>query len=153
MKAKTRLFGEIDIEEEKIIHFEQGIIGFPDLQNFTLIYDEEKKGKGAISWLQSMDEPELAIPVMDPLLMYPGYNPTVEKEILKSLGDLTEENLFVLVTVTVPQNIEDIAINLKAPMVINSDTRKAGQIIVEDDFPVKYKIYDQIKSGKEKAGE
>lgn len=153
MKVETRIFGEIDIVEEKIIQFEQGIIGFPDLQNFTLIYDEEKKGKGAISWLQSMDEPELAIPVMDPLLMYPGYNPTVEEEILKSLGDLTEENLFVLVTVTIPQNIKDIAINLKAPMVINSDTRKAKQIIVEDDFPVKYKIYEQIKGGKEKAGE
>ena len=153
MKADTRLFGEIDIDEEKIIQFEQGIIGFPDLQSFTLIYDEEKKGKGAISWLQSMDEPELAIPVMDPLLMYSGYNPTVEEEVLKTLGDLTEENLFVLVTVTIPQKIEDIAINLKAPMVINSDTRKAKQIIVEDDFPVNYKIYEQIKDGKGKTGE
>lgn len=153
MKADTRVFGEIDIEEEKIICFEQGIIGFPDLQKFTLIYDEEKKGKGAISWLQSMDEPELAIPVMDPLLICPDYNPNVENELLKPLGELTEDNLFVLVTVTVPQDIKEVAANLKAPLVINTDTRKASQIIVEDDYPVKYKIYDYIKGNKEKAGE
>ena len=42
MKADTRLFGEIDIKDDKIIKLKEGIIGFPDLQNFTLIHDEEK---------------------------------------------------------------------------------------------------------------
>ena len=153
MKVNTRVFGEIDIEDEKSIFFEQGIIGFPDLQNFALIYNSEKEKKGAISWLQSLDEPTFALPVMDPLTMCPDYNPQVEDELLKPLGELTEDNLFVLVTVTVPQNIEEIAINLKAPIVINSVTRRAGQVIVEDDYPVKYKIYDKIKEAKGKAGE
>jgi len=44
MKANTRLFGKIDIEDSKIIIFKEGIIGFPDLKHFTLIYDEEKEG-------------------------------------------------------------------------------------------------------------
>lgn len=153
MKVDTRVFGEIDIEDEKSIFFEQGIIGFPNLQRFALIYNSEKEKKGAISWLQSLDEPTFALPVMDPLAMCPDYNPQVEDELLKPLGELTEDNLFVLVTVTVPQNIEEIAINLKAPIVINSATRKAGQVIVEDDYPVKYKIYDKIKEAKGKAGE
>lgn len=153
MKVDTRVFGEIDIEDEKSIFFEQGIIGFPNLQNFALIYNSEKEKKGAISWLQSLDEPTFALPVMDPLTMCPDYNPQVEDELLKPLGELTEDNLFVLVTVTVPQNIEEIAINLKAPIVINSATRRAGQVIVEDDYPVKYKIYDKIKEAKGKVGE
>lgn len=153
MKVDTRVFGEIDIEDEKSIFFEQGIIGFPNLQNFALIYNSEKEKKGAISWLQSLDEPTFALPVMDPLTMCPDYNPQVEDELLKPLGELTEDNLFVLVTVTVPQNIEEIAINLKAPIVINSVTRRAGQVIVEDDYPVKYKIYDKIKEAKGKVGE
>lgn len=153
MKVNTRVFGEIDIEDEKSIFFEQGIIGFPNLQNFALIYNSEKEKKGAISWLQSLDEPTFALPVMDPLTMCPDYNPQVEDELLKPLGELTEDNLFVLVTVTVPQNIEEIAINLKAPIVINSVTRRAGQVIVEDDYPVKYKIYGKIKEAKGKAGE
>ena len=48
MKLKTRVFGEIDIDDEKIITFENGIIGFPDLKRFTLIFNEEKK---AVDWI------------------------------------------------------------------------------------------------------
>lgn len=153
MKAATRLFGEIEIDESKIITFEDGIIGFPDMKKFTLIFDEEKEGRPSISWLQSMDEPEIAFPVMDPLFVCEAYNPSVEDELLKNLGTIKEDNLYVLVTVTVPQNIKELAVNLKAPIVINTDTRKASQIIVEDDLPVRYRIYEILEEAKKKAGE
>lgn len=153
MKVTTRLFGEIDIAEDKIIYFEHGMVGFPDMKQFTLIYDCEKDGVPAISWLQSLDEPEVAFPVMDPLLVCEDYNPSVEDELLKPLGEIAEDNLYVLVTVTVPREIENMAVNLKAPIVVNTDTLKACQIIVDDDLPVKYKIYEVLKAAKEKAGE
>ena len=153
MKAATRLFGEIEIDESKIITFEDGIIGFPDMKKFTLIFDEEKEGRPSISWLQSMDEPEIAFPVMDPLFVCETYNPSVEEELLKNLGTIKEDNLYVLVTVTVPQNIKELAVNLKAPIVINTDTRKASQLIVEDDLPVRYRIYEILEEAKKKAGE
>lgn len=153
MKAATRLFGEIEIDESKIITFEDGIIGFPDMKKFTLIFDEGKEGRPSISWLQSMDEPEIAFPVMDPLFVCETYNPSVEEELLKNLGTIKEDNLYVLVTVTVPQNIKELAVNLKAPIVINTDTRKASQIIVEDDLPVRYRIYEILEEAKKKAGE
>lgn len=153
MKAATRLFGEIEIDESKIITFEDGIIGFPDMKKFTLIFDEEKEDRPSISWLQSMDEPEIAFPVMDPLFVCETYNPSVEDELLKNLGTIKEDNLYVLVTVTVPQDIKELAVNLKAPIVINTDTRKASQIIVEDDLPVRYRIYDILEEAKKKAGE
>lgn len=153
MKANTRIFGEIEIQDDKIIRFDNGIIGFPELKEFTLIFDSEKEDKTSISWLQSLNEPELAFPVMDPLTVYPDYNPSIEDELLKPLGELTPDNLFVLVTVTVPADIQEIAVNLKAPIVINTDTKKANQLIVDNDLPVRYKIYDIIQSGKEKAGE
>lgn len=153
MKAATRLFGEIEIDESKIITFEDGIIGFPDMKKFTLIFDEEKEDRPSISWLQSMDEPEIAFPVMDPLFVCEVYNPSVEDELLKNLGTIKEDNLYVLVTVTVPQDIKELAVNLKAPIVINTDTRKASQIIVEDDLPVRYRIYEILEEAKKKAGE
>lgn len=153
MKAATRLFGEIEIDESKIITFEDGIIGFPDMKKFTLIFDEEKEDRPSISWLQSMDEPEIAFPVMDPLFVCEAYNPSVEDELLKNLGTIKEDNLYVLVTVTVPQDIKELAVNLKAPIVINTDTRKASQIIVEDDLPVRYRIYEILEEAKKKAGE
>lgn len=153
MKAKTRLFGEIDIAEDKIIKMEQGIIGFPNMKNFTLIYDLEKGEKDAIKWFQSMDEPEFAMPVMEPQLLVEDYNPSVSEEVWNTLGDITPENSLILATVTIPSEIEKISINLKAPIIINMDTKKANQIIVEDDYPVKYEIYDLLKKGTEKEGE
>mgnify|MGYP000731194647 CR=1 FL=1 len=153
MNIKTKNFGEITIADEKIIEFPSGIIGFPDMKKFTLIFDEEKEGRPSISWLQSMDEPEIAFPVMDPLFVCETYNPSVEEELLKNLGTIKEDNLYVLVTVTVPQNIKELAVNLKAPIVINTDTRKASQIIVEDDLPVRYRIYEILEEAKKKAGE
>lgn len=152
MKAKTRLFGEIEIAEEKIITMEQGIIGFPEYKNFTLIYDSEKEQK-SIQWLQSMDEGDFALPVMKPDMFVPNYSLNVDEELLAPLGALKDEDAFILVTVTVPENIENISINLKAPIIINMANNKACQIIAADDYPVKYKIYELIQKGREKAGE
>ncbi len=154
MKINTRLFGEIEIEEDKIICFENGIIGFPDCKQFTLIFDEDESGESKnISWMQSLDESAFALPVMDPLLVKEDYNPQVEQEYLKSLGNLTTENTYVLVTVTVPAEIKNLSVNLKAPIVINTDELKAEQLIIDDSLPVKYMIYDILQSKKTKAGE
>lgn len=151
MKADTRLFGTIDIEDDKIIKLKEGIIGFPDLQNFTLIHDEEGSGQDSIKWLQSMDDPSFALPVLDPLDIKPDYQVIVNEEGLEVLGAISEENTFILVTITVPEKIEEMSVNLKAPFVINTDNLQGAQLIVEDDYPVKYKIYDILN--KKKAGE
>ena len=154
MAVDTRIFGYMEIEDEKIIHFENGIIGFPKMKNFALIQDsEDKENASTISWLQSMEEPDMALPVMDPLTVEPDYNPIIEDEFLEPLGEMKEEDVFVLVTVTVPADIKDIAVNLKAPIVINMATNKAGQLIVENDYPVKHKIYDLLKKNDERAGD
>lgn len=154
MKATTRLFGEIDINEDKIITLEQGMIGFPDLQKFALIYDEEKGlSASSIMWLQSMDNSQIAFPVMQPNQVKPDYNPVVNDEMLIPLGELNEENTYVLVTLTAMPKKEDTTVNLKAPIVINTDTKRGCQIITEDDNPVKFKIYEALKEKKEKAGE
>ena len=154
MRVKTRLFGEIDIEDNKIITFPNGLVGFPDMKKFTIIYDEEKPGKNGIIWFQSLDEPQFAMPVMEPNAVVPDYNPTVNDELLTPLGELTEDNLYVLVSVTVPKDITKMTVNLKGPIVINTDTLLANQIVVEDDVQVRFPIYDILKAKKEeKAGE
>ena len=154
MKAVTRLFGTIDVADEKIITMERGMIGFPHLTHFALIFDEEKKDKKfKIMWLQSMDDGEVAFPVADPIQIKEDYKPLVNEEIIAPLGEMNEENTYILVTVTVPKKVEDFSVNLKAPIVINMDTNKGAQVITEDDYPVKYKIYDLLMARKEKAGE
>ncbi len=150
MLVKTRHFGEIDLNEDKVLYFEQGILGFEDYKKYTLLYDEEGDQRPDISWLQSLDEASLAIPVISPFLVKSDYNPRVEDELLKPLGEITEDNAVILITVTVPADIEKISANLKAPFIINSDTRKGAQIIADNsEYEVKYYFYDQIKAAKE----
>ena len=154
MKAKTRIFGEIEIADDKIITLEKGMIGFPKLNHFALIFDEEKEQKqNSIMWLQSLDDADIAFPVMIPNAVKEDYSPNVNEEIIAPIGTLTEENTYILVTVTVPKRVEDFSVNLKAPIIINMDNHKGVQLIVEDDYPVKYKVYQVLKDKKEKAGE
>ena len=130
MKVTTKIFGEIVIEDDKIIHFPSGIIGFPDLTDFALIHDEEK-GAGSIHWLQSLQEPAFAMPVMDPLIVRPDYNPQVDDELLKPIGELMPEEILVMVTVTIPSDLTRMSVNLRGPVIINTVERKACQVIVE----------------------
>ena len=148
MKVNTRIFGEIDIDDSKIITFENGIIGFSDLKKFALIFDSEKKNKGGISWLQSLEDGNMALPVLDPLIVKPDYSPYIEDEMLNALGKCEDEDYLVLVTVTVPSDIKKITVNLKAPIIINTLTLKANQIISEnEEYLIKFPKYDIIKNG------
>ena len=152
MNINTRAFGEVAIDDEKVIHFPSGIVGFSALKEFALIHDEEK-GIGAIHWLQSVQEPGFAMPVMDPLIVKPDYNPEVDDELLKQIGELDPEQVLILVTVTVPSDLTNMSVNLKGPIIINTAEKKACQVIVEgDECPVKFPIYDILKDQK-KAGE
>lgn len=147
MLIKTKVFGEVDIDDDKIITLENGIIGFPDLKHFALIHNSEKSD-GKMGWFVSVEEPGFAMPVMDPLVVMQDYNPTVDDEILAPIGKLEPDDMLVLVTVTVPKDIKAMTVNLKAPIIINADERKAVQVIVEDDYQVKFPVYDILQAAK-----
>lgn len=155
MLVETKYFGQIDLNEEKIITFSNGIMGFENYKRYTLLYDmDDDKDKFTVSWLQSLDEPEFALPVVNPYHIKPDYNPTVEDEILKTLGEFNEENLVLLLSLTVPSDVTKMTANLKAPFIINSDTRKGIQLIVENqDYEIKYNIYDYVQQLKKEKGE
>ena len=153
MTIMTKVFGEITIDDDRIITFSKGIVGFPELTQFALLHDSEK-GTDSIHWLQSIQEPAFAMPVMDPLRVCPDYNPEVDDEILRKLGELNPDDMLVLVTMTVPKEIEKMSVNLKGPVIINATRKTAIQVIVEgDNYPVKFPIYDIFNENKKKAGE
>lgn len=152
MLINTKVFGEVEITDDKIITFPGGIIGFPELRRFTLLHDEEKGVNAGIRWLQSLEEPGFAMPVMDPLAVKEDYNPEIDDELLTGIGQVTPDNLLVLVTVRVPSDLTQMSVNLQGPIIINVDNRKACQIIVDADaYPVRFPIYELLQSRK--AGE
>jgi flagellar assembly factor FliW len=150
MLIKTKIFGDVEVSDDKILLFEDGIIGFPDLKHFTLLHDEEKGSDAGIRYFQSIEEPGFAMPVMNPLMVCENYNPQVSEEFLSNLGNLSDENIVVLVTVTVPSDLTKMTVNLQGPIIINSEEKKGAQIIVEgNEYPVKFPIYDILKSRKD----
>ena len=153
MLIKTRLFGEIDVDDQKILTFEKGLIGFEDLTRFTLIYNNETEDSASITWLQSLDKEWFALPAINPFHVMTDYNPVVEDEVLSTIGELNEENTAIFLTLTIPADITKMTTNLKAPIVINADTKKGCQVIAENqEYVVKYNIYDVIQKMKEKKG-
>lgn len=154
MVVNTRIFGEVTIGDDKLLKFPNGIIGFPELKDFALIHDAEADTTGGIRWLQSFQEPSFAMPVIDPLTVCDEYNPQVDDDLLKTIGGL--DDVLVLVTITVPSDLTQMSVNLKAPIIINVAEKKACQVILEQDYPVKHYIYDLLKARQDnmkKAGE
>ena len=154
MNVKTRHFGEVDIDESKVITMDNGLFGFENYKKYVLLYDSSSDEIPNIQWLQSVDEELLALPVMIPTTIVPDYNPVVDDEYLENLGEWSEETISMLVTVTVPANIKDISINLKAPIIINTTTMKGSQVVAENpDYEIKFKIHELLEAARKKKEE
>lgn len=154
MLAKTKFFGEVELDDDKVLEFPNGIIGFENFTKFAIMYDEDDTSETRISWLQSLEEPVLALPVVDPLAIADEYAPMIEDELLAPLGNTADEDLLFLLAMSVPSDMTKVTANMKAPFIINAVTKKGVQLIVEnEDYPVKFNVYESVQKMKEKAGE
>ncbi len=154
MLVKTKYFGEINLDEDKVLTFKNGIFGFEDCTKYTILYNNDGGARPAISWLQSLELQELALPIISPCLVKEDYNPIVNDNLLEPLGDLNDNNIVILLTLTVPSDLTKMTTNLKAPIIINSDTRVGCQIVAEnEDYMIKYPVYDKINNKSEKKGD
>ncbi|MBR5337906.1 MAG: flagellar assembly protein FliW [Lachnospiraceae bacterium] len=146
MKVKTRICGEIEVKDDKVVEMIGGLIGFEALKKFVLINEDDDKDKKGVMWLQSVEEGSIALPTMDPTIVQSSYAPSIPEEILAGLGDFDKDEYLILVALTVPRKIEDMTVNLKAPIILDVDTMKGCQVIVDnEDCPVKFPIYNILK--------
>jgi flagellar assembly factor FliW len=154
MLVQTKFFGEVEIDDAKILDFPNGIIGFEDFKKFAIIYDIDDDKETKISWLQSVEEATLALPVIDPMAIVNEYSPMIEDELLKPLGNSADEDLLCLLVMIVPSDMTKVTANMKAPVIINSKTNKGVQLIVDNaDYPVKFNVYESVQKMKKEAGE
>lgn len=140
MIYKTRDFGEREIPDSKVIIFKQPVFGFDDYKRYTLIFDEEIGEQ--IVWLQSLEEPGLCFLLFNPSQYEDFYRPEITEENEKLLG--TGE--YVCWTVlSLKEDFEASTVNLKSPVIINSTTGVAAQILLEQDYPVRHPIMEGAK--------
>jgi len=141
MKIDTRYFGTVDIEDEKILHFEQGLFGFEEYQDYTVLYDIEAGKESLFSWLQCVTEKGLAFPIVNPFRVKEDYDPIVEEALLEPLGECKAEDFLVFLLATVPSDASKATVNMKAPLVINVANRKGIQVIVENnDYEIRHRL-------------
>ena len=154
MKLKTRFFGEIEIFNEKVINFEDGLPGVENLKKFLFMTDEDENSP--FCWLQSIEDIDIVFTLFDIFKFLPEYNPIAEIESLNSLNYDKEEDLYIYCMATIPKDTKNISVNLKAPIIINTINNKAKQIICNnEEYPIKYYIYKEMlnKHSQKKGGE
>lgn len=139
MLINTRDFGEIDISPDEVISFPNGIYAFEDDHRFVLISPcgENKYPM----WLQSLDNENLCFIVFDPRDFAADYSVTPDSEALEALG---AENGFApdyLVIAVIPDEYVNTTVNMKSPIVVNSEKRTAVQIIAQESYPIKYPAF------------
>ncbi len=123
-------FGPIEVSEDAVIRFEQGMPGFPDCSRFILM---EHDRQTPLRWLQSVDRPEVALLVAECGEIGAAYDVEVPAEALPVLGmapGASAQDLAVFVVVNAEQG--DLTANLRAPIVVNQATRAACQLILDD---------------------
>ena len=139
----TSRFGEIQVNEEKdIIVLPEGLIGFAQHKRFVLLEDPEQE---PFLWFQSLDDPNLAFVLVDPLLFFPDYKVQVPKEDVALLGIEEPKDARVLVLVVVDEDPAKITANLKGPVVLNPRDLNAKQVVLMDDrYHTQHRLLEQI---------
>lgn len=119
-------FGDIEVDQGKEIVFPRGLIGFADARRYVLI---EPRGRGLVAWLQSLDVPALAFPVIEGAVVGDGY-PHPSPHVLADDAGIPGDNLAVLVVVSARKG-EGLLANLLAPIVVDMQSRTGAQVVLD----------------------
>ncbi len=140
MLLKTNLFGEIEVKEEEVINFTKPILGFDDCTQYILV---EKDSIFPTFWLQSVNNPGLAFPVVSPFSINEDYSIKLQNHDLVDIRLNDINDILILTLMVVPQVLSSIRTNLRAPIIYNPVNKVAKQLVLYDDkYPVHYYIMD-----------
>lgn len=131
MRLKTKYFGEIDCHEEDMLHFPDGLFGFEEEKEFFLLPFEGSEG--SLLCFQSVATPGLAFVAVNPFSLKPDYAPVLTAGELKEMEAERSEDLCFYALCVVRRPAADSTVNLRCPVVINDETRRAAQIVLEDE--------------------
>lgn len=146
MKIPTAHFGEVEIDDNKVLYFEKGLPGLEDDKRYALLSNEDSR---PVSWLQSLDHREISLPVMDPFLVCPDYSFDISPNDVDAIAADDIKDVYVLNILVIPKNVNAMTINLSAPIIINVRNSKGCQIILDDR---KYRVRVPVTELLEKSG-
>lgn len=122
------------MHEIPVIEFAQPMPGFPDHRRFALV---ELDDDGMLCSLRSLEDPDLRFLVASPVPFFPDYAPVVDDEVVADLEITDAAEVLVLLVLTAGASLAETTANLLAPVLVNTTTRRAAQVILGDpDLPV-----------------
>lgn len=140
MVLNTKHFGNIEIEQSGIITFEEGLPGFEYAKQFVLLYDGQPDNP--FCWLQSVDKPDLAFAMIDPEAVIPDYTVEIDDDVVERLGIKSPDDIIYYAILVVPENINDMTANMKAPVIINVRDKKGMQVVMDNsDYDIRYPVF------------
>lgn len=140
MEILSPVHGKITYDEDEIIIFEKSIPGFNDVKRFIL---KEIEGS-SFKLLQSIDDVTVGFVVISPFQVEEDYEINLSEEVIKTLEIKEATDVLLYSLVTLNSKVEKITVNLKAPVVINVNNKKAEQFIIDK---AKYKIKHPLMKG------
>lgn len=145
MKLETGRFGQLSFDESQKIVFEHGLLGFPELTDYCLV---DPNDDTLILWLQSLQNPSLSFPVLEPRIFKPGYAVSLSGLDERELGVETgKSELAVFTILTIPDSIQLMSANLKAPVVINVKDKIGKQVVVqENQYSIQHPMFKELKT-------
>lgn len=144
MKVQTLRFGVLEVGDGEIITLPEGIFGFPDSKRFCLV---DSGDDTLILWLQSLDNPSIAFPVLEPKIFKPDYIVSLSAQELRHLNLENVNQSIVFTVLTIPKDVTQLTANLKAPLVINLSAQVGKQVVLqENEYALKYPIFKELKA-------
>jgi flagellar assembly factor FliW len=142
--VQTGRFGPIEVSSDEIISIPSGIFGFPEDHNFCLV---DSGDDTLILWLQSLSNPLLAFPVLEPKIFKTDYVVRLSAAELRELRLTSIKNASVFTILTIPADLTLMTANLKAPIVVNTEHKIAKQIVLqENDQPLKFSMFKELRA-------
>ena len=139
MKCQSTRFGTFEVNDDTLLVFPSGILGFPDWTKYVLLdHDTDAPFK----WLQCVEEPQLAFVILDPALFKPDYQVTIPTDALIEIQKQGDDELSVVTILTIPSDDPTaVTANLRGPLIMNHRTRLCKQLVLPEDLPTRYPLF------------
>lgn len=139
-------FGELDVPDEQILDFPQGVLGFSEETKFALM---EYKPNSPFYILQSVLDVNLTFLMINPFAFFNDYEFAMDDELIGEIG-LNEENPPAVFNIaTIKDKLESMTVNLAGPVLVNYRDRKGMQLVIEKtSFPTRYPLFPAGIGGK-----
>ncbi|MDR2358027.1 MAG: flagellar assembly protein FliW [Oscillospiraceae bacterium] len=142
MTIDTLRFGPVEVDEARVLIFKSGLPGLEEYTDFAVLRFEESF---PIVWLQAVADRSICLPVIDTFSVAPEYTFDIADEDVAELSISGPEDFQVLSVLVIPENLENMTVNMAAPIIVNTATGKSKQIILGGgDHSARVPIFKEI---------